>query len=71
LLEIHFTNLGQGPEGITAGDLSKRIFSEITEGSLKAVAGAATDIGKGAVNEATKDIGKTTKGLTDIFKKKK
>ncbi len=71
LPEIHFTNLGQGPEGITAGDLSKRIFSEITEGSLKAVAGAATDIGKGAVNEATKDIGNATKGITDLFKKKK
>jgi len=71
LPEIHLTNLGQGPEGITAGELARRILNEITAGALKAASGAATDIGKGVVEEATKDLGKTTKGITDLLKKKK
>jgi len=69
--DIHFTNLGDGPDGITPAELAKKVIAEVTQGAVKAAAGAVTDIGKGAVNEATKDIGKTTKGITDIFKKKK
>jgi hypothetical protein len=71
LPDIHFTNLGDGPDGITPADLTKKVISEITSGAVKAAAGAVTDIGKGAVNEATKDVGKATKGITDLFKKKK
>lgn len=70
--DIHLTNLGQGPEGITAGDLTKRILSELTDAAIKAGMKAATDIGKGAVQEATKDIGKSAEGLKNLnpFKKK-
>ena len=69
--DIHFTNLGQGPDGITPAELMKKVLAAVTEDAVKAAAGAATDIGKGAVNDATKDLGKTTKGVTDLFKKKK
>jgi uncharacterized protein involved in outer membrane biogenesis len=68
--DIHFTNLGQGADGITPAELFKKVIAKVTEGAVKAAAGEVTDIGKGAVNEAMKDIGKT-KGITDIFKKKK
>jgi AsmA family len=68
--DIHFTNLGDGPDGITPAELTKKVLSEVTADAIKAAAGAVTDIGKGAVNEATKDVGKATKSITDLFKKK-
>ncbi|HLP76012.1 MAG TPA: hypothetical protein VK327_03775 [Candidatus Paceibacterota bacterium] len=75
--DIHLTDLGTGPEGITAAELTKRALSAIEKGALKAASSAIGDIGKGAEN-LTKDLGKTatgsvsniTKGLGDIFKKK-
>jgi len=69
--DIHFTNLGQGPEGITPAELTQKVFAEVTADAVKAAAGEVTGIGKGAVEEATKDVGKATKGITDLFKKKK
>jgi uncharacterized protein involved in outer membrane biogenesis len=57
LPNIHFTALGTGPEGITAGDLTQKVLGEITTATLKAVAGAVTDLGKGATG-AAKDAGK-------------
>ena len=71
LPDIHFTNLGDGPDGITPAELTKKVITEVTAGAVKAAAGAVTDIGKGAVNEATKGVGTATKGITDLFKKKK
>jgi hypothetical protein len=78
LPDIHFTNLGQGPEGITPGELAQKILAAVTEGAVKAAAGAVTDLGKGAVEtatgvgkEATEQVEKTAKGITDLFKKKK
>ena len=35
---IHFTNLGTGPDGITATELTQRVLSEITTATIKAVA---------------------------------
>lgn len=75
LPEIHFSNLGQGPEGITAAELTKKILTEVTASVTKNAAGAIADIGKGAVDSATKaatdSMNKATKGVTDLFKKKK
>jgi hypothetical protein len=78
LPDIHLTNLGTGTDGITAADLTKRVMQEVTQAVAKAVAGAVTDLGKGAT-DLTKDAGKTatesvekaTKSVTDLFKKKK
>lgn len=75
LPEIHFTNLGQGPDGITAAELTKKVFTEITASVARNAAGAITEIGKGAVDSATKtateSVNKATKGIGDLFKKKK
>jgi len=75
LPEIHFTNLGQGPEGITAAELTKKIFAEITASVSKNAAGAIADIGKGVMDSATKSatdsMNKASKGVTDLFKKMK
>ena len=78
LPDIHFTNLGTGPEGITAADLTHRVLQEVVTSATKAAANYATEIGKGAADlskevgkSATENVGKATKGVTDLFKKKK
>jgi len=76
LPDIHLTNLGKDGDGITATDLTRRVLDALTTATVKAVANAASDIGKGAVNLG-KDTGKTvggdvnkiTKGLGGLFKK--
>lgn len=78
LPELHFTNLGSGPEGITPAELTKKILGEITTESVKAAAAAVADLGKEAVGTAgkaaTETLDKATKGATkgigDLFKKK-
>lgn len=75
--DIHFSQLGAGPEGITAAELTKRVLNEVTVATLKAVEKGVADLGKGAT-EAAKDASKTatdtldkaTKGVSDLFKKK-
>jgi len=75
LPDIRFTNLGQGPDGITPAELTQKVIAEVTADAVKAAAGAVTDIGKGALESAgkgaTESVEKTTKSITDIFKKKK
>lgn len=79
--DIHFTNLGSGPEGITAGELTKMVLNGINKETFKAVEKAVADVGKqavGAINDLTKggtnslnDAAQTLKGVGDLFKKKK
>ena len=78
LPEIHLTNLGQGPEGITAAELTSLILKELLQKAIPAAEKAATDLAKGAT-EAVKGIAtdlstggvqKATKSVTDLFKKK-
>lgn len=81
LPDIHLTNLGQGPDGITAAELIKRILTEVSAGAAKAAVNVIGDVGKGAVNAATgavdaagktaaESAGKIASGVTDLFKKK-
>ena len=76
LPDIHLTNLGKGNAGITATDLTRRVLGAITAATVKVVASATTDIGKGAGNwgrDAGKAVGqdmnKITKGIGGLFKK--
>ena len=77
LPDIHLTDMGTGPEGITPAEFSKQVLQAITHGTVKAVAGAMADLGKGATDTAksigkgaTDGAGKAAKSITDIFKKK-
>ena len=78
LPEIHLTNLGQGPEGITPSELVSKVLKEVTDATLKAVGAAMGDVGK-QVTEDVKNLGtgtveqagKSVKGVVgDLFKKK-
>lgn len=74
--DIHLTDMGNGSDGITAAELSRRALDELTAKTVKAVANAASDIGKnalilgtGAGKTATGDVNKITKSLGGLFKK--
>jgi hypothetical protein len=75
--DIRFTALGTGPEGITAGELTKKVMSQINAETLKAVEKAVADLGKQAADiiktaagkEATNALDKAAKGIGDLFKK--
>ena len=66
LPEIRLTNLGQSADGITAAELSRKVMSEIVAATTKAVAGNASDVGKGAADQ----LKKGASGIGDLFKKK-
>ena len=68
LPDIHFSGLGKGPDGITAGDLVKTVLGEITTATLKAVVSSAGDAGKTISNQAGK-LGKSLGGLGGLLGK--
>ncbi|MEW6302508.1 MAG: AsmA family protein [Verrucomicrobiota bacterium] len=77
LPDIHFKDLGTGPEGITATDLIQKVTSEVVNGSVKAAGQVVSDLGKGvtdaakgASKSATEAVEKTTSGIKNLFKKK-
>ncbi len=78
LPQIQLTALGQGPDGITAAELTKRVLQAIEKEAVAASSSAVADLSKQA-GELTKDLQKqatgtldnATKGIGDLFKKKK
>jgi uncharacterized protein involved in outer membrane biogenesis len=77
LPEIHLTNLGSGPEGITAADLTAQVLKEVLKAAMTAAEKGVLDLGKGATGvvrdagkTATEKLEKSTKGIGDLFKKK-
>jgi uncharacterized protein involved in outer membrane biogenesis len=69
LPDIHLTDLGKGPEGITAADLTRRVLSEVVSGTIKTVGSAVTDIGKDAGKAVGAGVNKITTGIGGMFKK--
>lgn len=73
---IHLSNLGTGPDGITAAELTKKVIGAIEDAAKKEVADNFGDLAKDAAN-LTKGLGKgaggsltnVTKGLGGFFKK--
>jgi hypothetical protein len=74
LPEIKLKDLGAGPEGITAGELTQKVLGSVTTESLKAAEKAIADFTKNAAGAVTKGaaetLDKATKGIGDLFKKK-
>jgi energy-coupling factor transporter transmembrane protein EcfT len=65
--EIHFTDLGKGNDGITAGELTQKILSAITASTVTALTSSVADLG-GNVTGAAKNIlsGVTTNGANAV-----
>ena len=75
--DIHFTNLGTGPDGITAAELTKKVLDEVVPAVITAAQSAIGDLSKGATElmkgvkeNPTGAVDKVTKGVGDLLKKK-
>jgi len=83
LPEIRLTNLGDGPEGITATDLGRRILSAVMDGAIQVSGDELAKAGKAtiynalhgatnALNKAASDaVGSAAKGIGDLLNPKK
>jgi len=65
LPDIHLTNLGTGADGITATDLTRRVLSNITTSTIKALANDPAALGQ----DVGKAADKLKKGISDLLKK--
>jgi uncharacterized protein involved in outer membrane biogenesis len=76
LPEIRLKDLGTGPEGITPAELTSLVLKAVLENAEKVASTAASDLAKN-VMDMTKDLNssnavdKVSKGIGDLFKKKK
>jgi hypothetical protein len=78
LPEVHLTDLGTGPDGITPAELTKLVLAAIEKNAAQAASGVVSDLSKGALymgkdveNVAGSNaVDKVTKGIGDLFKKK-
>ena len=69
--DIHFSNLGTGPDGINAADLTQKILSEVITVAISTVGSRAKEIMgktannviKGATENANKTVGENTDKL--------
>lgn len=52
LPDIHLTDLGKGGDGITAGELIKKILGQIDADTVKALLASVGDLGKNAAQQA-------------------
>lgn len=83
LPEIHLSDLGSGPDGITAEELGIRVLSAIMDGAITVSGDALKKAGQQAIDNATKSatdalgksaddaVGKAAKGIGDLLNKKK
>ena len=62
-------NLGQGPDGITAAELGKRVMSALYEATQKAVTENAAKLGKGGELLKSGAGESIKKGIGDFLKK--
>jgi len=73
LPEIHLKDLGKGPEGITAGELTKLVLQKLEEVAAQQATTAIADLSKGGVYLGTdlkaKATNEATKRLGDLLKK--
>jgi uncharacterized protein involved in outer membrane biogenesis len=83
LPEIRLSNLGAGPEGITATELGTRVLTAIMDGAISVSGDALSKAGQEAIDNATKSAtdalgksgsdaaAKAAKGIGDFLNKKK
>ncbi|HXF09771.1 MAG TPA: hypothetical protein VN625_03225 [Desulfuromonadaceae bacterium] len=70
LPEIHLTNLGTGPEGITGSELTKRVLNELTQKTLQELEKDAANMGAGTLGTNNVDeIKSGINGVKKLFKK--
>ena len=72
LPDIHLKDLGTGPEGITAAELTQRVLEAIQQNAIQAASGVATEAAvKAAEGTGSNAVERLTKGLGGLLKKDK
>jgi hypothetical protein len=69
LPDIHLTDLGKGPEGITSTELTRQVLNAVVSVTLKAVENAASNLTKDAGKTVGAGVNKITTGIGDLLKK--
>jgi len=69
LPDIHLTNLGKGSDGLTPTDLTRAVFQAITTATIKEVASATANVGKGLEKLGGAGVNKLKSGLGGLFGK--
>lgn len=69
LPDIHLTDLGKGPEGITSAELTRQVLNAVVSVTLKAVENAASNLTKDAGKTVGAGVNKITTGIGDLLKK--
>ncbi len=77
LPQIHLTNLGTAPAGITAEELASKVLKEVLQEAIRASGKAMVDLEKGSADvagdageTANEGVGNATDGLGGLIKKK-
>ena len=64
--DIHFSNLGAGPDGITTAELMQKVLNQISEESIKIVGARAKEIAANTANNLIKSAsGNANKAVND------
>jgi uncharacterized protein involved in outer membrane biogenesis len=69
LPDIHLSNLGTGPNGITPADLASRVLGAITSATVKAVSSEITNLGGNATNLGKQSVNSVKSAIGNLFKK--
>lgn len=70
LPDIHLSQLGTGPDGITAAELTREVFNALLAKTAEAAGPALNQLGKGAMDTGKAGVQDATKRVTDLLKKK-
>lgn len=68
LPDIHLSNLGTGPNGITPAALTSQVFSAITSSTLKAVESQITNLGGNVENLGKGSVKSVKSAIGNLFK---
>jgi uncharacterized protein involved in outer membrane biogenesis len=69
LPDIHLSNLGTGPNGITPAGLTSQVFSSLTSATVKAVESQITNLGGNATNLGKQSVNSLKSTLGNLFGK--
>ena len=71
LPDIHLSGLGQGPDGITAAELSERLLNAILDNTVKAASGQLGSLGTSAGGRAgaVDQVERAVRGIGNLLKR--
>lgn len=65
--DIHLTNLGKDPKGITPADLAERVLDAIAKETITTLGKYASNLGSGTMNLGTTNLNRIEKSIGNLF----